>query len=172
MPQIAPMIIGIIGAGLSAYSTYQSGQNAKKVADYNAEINAQNAADARAKALSDANERMQEARVLKGKQKLAYAAAGVDTDSGTPLDTMMQTAKDAEMDAANIIKGGELTSRNYLSQAELVRYQGRATAQGATIGAGATILQGVGNAYGGYQKSRIPTTSTSSPYGVPNSYNG
>jgi hypothetical protein len=159
MPQALPLIITLVGTGLSAYSQYQSGQNAKKVADYNAEINTQNAADARAKALSDADERMQAARVLKGKQKLAYAAAGVDTESGTPLDTMMQTAKDAEMDAANIIKEGELTSRNYLSQAELVRYEGRTKAQSATIGAGATILQGAGNAYRSYTRSKynIPT---------------
>jgi len=157
MPQAIPMIVMAVGTGLTALNQYQQGQNQQKVADWNADLQVQNAKDARAKSEQDAMERLKQAETLKGKQRLAYAAAGVDISSGTPLDTMMQTARDAEMDAINIRKQGELTARNYYSDSEILRYQGKTGAQAATIGAGATILQGAGNAYGSYQKNRIPT---------------
>ena len=143
----APLVISLVGTGLSAASQYQQGQNQKKVANWNADLQTQNAADARAKSEEDAKDRLRQAESLKGKQRLAYAAAGVDITTGTPLDTMMQTARDAEMDAINIRKQGDLTARNYYSDAEILRYQGKSGAQAATIGAGATILQGAGDRY-------------------------
>jgi hypothetical protein len=129
--------VGIVGTGLSAYSQYQAGAAQKEAYDYNAEIVQQKAAYDEAQA----RDRL---RKLMSTQRALYAKAGVDLTSGSPLLVLAQTAAEGEEEALNIRRTG-------YNEAQLQKYYGSQAKTAGTLGAGSTLLTGLGNlglAYG------------------------
>lgn len=99
----------IISAGVSAYGQYQEGQDAAQASRYNADIARQNADITRQNAelnagmieqsgALDASRQRKQVRRLVGTQKAGYAGAGVEL-TGSPLDVMINTSAEGELDA-------------------------------------------------------------------------
>lgn len=133
MAWVASAAIG--GLALSVYGTYKQGQNQAASADaqakqaqanaaaatYNANLADQNAAITREQkdAAVEAQQR-QTARSL-GSIIAAYGASGVQSDNGSPLDVLADSARVAELDKLTTQYNYELKARDYENQAALDR---------------------------------------------------
>ncbi len=92
---------------------------------------------ARLRGAEAAEDERRKGKRLKGKQRAAFAAAGVEINEGTPLDVIAQTAADAETNALRAALAFE-------QQAEDLESAGRIAAMQGILGAGSTILGGAG----------------------------
>lgn len=97
-----------------------------------ARLASQEAQQARLAGDYNANLIRKEARGVLGQQRVITAAAGYDTDSGSPLDIMMESAKQAELDALAVRQQAE-------NRARLAKYRGQ-VAKGMTLPTVATGL--------------------------------
>jgi hypothetical protein len=87
----------VSGIGQQQQDNFQQSVNA-----YNTRLAQSQAGDAEARgALAAGNVRMQGSQLL-GKQQTAYAASGVDSTTGSPLQHMMDTRVMTELDARTV----------------------------------------------------------------------
>lgn len=168
--------IMLVGGVMSAYGQYQEGQETKKMQEYNAKINEQNAALMRAGAAKEASiirqnailneyrQRKQMAYVT-GEQVGGYAARGVSVGTGSPLDVVADSIANAELEIAIgkwnaeneiavLTYNAEVAARNKESEAKMRRMYGQAAATTATYKAGGTLLSSAG-AYGSISSNKI-----------------
>ena len=139
----------VAGAGVSAYSSYQSGQATKRLMNYNAELANQDAMvrERDGRILANA-QRLQNQRLL-ARQRALYAKGGVDM-TGTPLLVQAEQAGQLEMAALEVERQGSIEAGRFRQQAVLDRMQGKAAARAGSLNAVGTILQGSGQAAGYY----------------------
>ena len=133
------MGLGMLTSAFQGIGQYQEGQQEKAAADYNAEITLQNMRNRMVANQEQYSE-------LVGKQASAYARAGVDIASGSPLLIMATTAGRGGREAAQIEQAGT-------EEANLQKYYGRLAAFRGTIGGIGTFLKGVSNSAVGYLKA-------------------
>jgi hypothetical protein len=174
--------MGVAGAltlastAVSAYGQYQQGQQQAQAAEYNAAVARQQAEASReAGKLEAARIRKQKER-LTGRQRAMYAKAGV-TMEGSPMEVMLDSATDAEMDALITEYNYETQARQAGSQASMSQWRAGVYERTGTQRAGATLLQGVSTAYGGFGGGGVagPTGSYNVGYGqgsYPGGYSG
>ncbi|EPI2358576.1 hypothetical protein AB8T91_03180 [Klebsiella pneumoniae] len=138
---------------LAAGGAVASGQQQKKMANYQA---AQAEADADA---AKASARVEAERIRKaGRQQAAaanaaMAASGVETGEGTALRVTSGITGDAEQDAYQTIFNGINTSNRLRSQAQADRISGSNAATAGYINAGSSLLSAGATAYSGWKKS-------------------
>jgi hypothetical protein len=155
---VAPAVAyGIMAASVavSTYAAYKGQQAQNDAADYNAKMQNYNASVAQAQATSAKEKGKAEEAVIrrqgdqiKGAQRSAFAAAGVEVDSGSALDTLQETTGNVELDALQ-------TRKNAADQAwaygvDATNYQGQATLSKMSkrspgMAAGTTLLTGASN---------------------------
>ena len=116
----------------SGFGQYEFGREQKAAYDYNAQVT-----------LDQTNQKMQTSEAkyssLVGKQATAYARAGVDIASGSPLMMMAHTAAQSGVEQESEAQSGT-------AQAELQRYEGKVAAWSGTIGAISTAISGLSKA--------------------------
>lgn len=171
---VDPSTIFMIGGTLlSGAGQIASADADAKAAKYNAEVQRNNAmmAERQARNVLDAGtreEQKQKAQTqqLMAKQQAAQAANGVDVTFGTPLDLMVDTAKQGAIDALTIrtnayrnyddTRNQAVASRN---QAALYDMQAKNSRTAGMIGAFGTMASGFGSAYANEVKIRqgVPT---------------
>lgn len=157
----------MIGGGLISGAGQIASANAQsKAAKYNAEVQRQNAmlAERQARNVLDAGmreEQKQKAMTaqLMAKQQAAQAANGVDVSFGTPLDLMVDTAKQGAIDALTIrtnayrnyddVRNQAVASRN---QAALYDMEAKNSRTAGILGAFGTMASSFGSAYSNYVK--------------------
>ena len=140
-------VVGLVGAGASAYGQYQQGQSTKKWNDYNASVQRENA-----KAVLDQSNQQAEQKRAQGEQTMArqrvlYAKAGLDL-SGTPTDVILGTAGEVENDAQLIIQKGQVGYVQDNESAAMSEGQGSDAATSGMLQASGTLLSGLGKAGG------------------------
>lgn len=141
------------GAGYSAYSSYEQGQNASALARYNAnQTAAANQANLQASASKSLAERQQNEKIL-AQQQAAFAAAGVVTNSGSPLTVETKQAALLERRALNTDYEGAIAYRYGAGQVTQFNMQGDAAKQAGNLTAAGTLLSGAGNAASSYYKA-------------------
>lgn len=139
---------------LAAGGAVASGQQQKKMANYQA---AQAEADAEA---SKAAAKVEAERIRKaGRQQAsaanaALAASGVDTGEGTALRVTSGFTGDAEQDAYQTILNGVNSSNRLQAQAQADRISGSNAATAGNISAGSSLLSAGGTAYSGWKKAK------------------
>lgn len=168
MANIPIMAIAMLAtAAVGAYSAVQSGKaaeaqykSAQQAADYNAEIEAQNARVARQQAGAREEAQRRQARQVLGEQRAALSQAGIGL-AGSAADVYGQSAANAELDALNIRYEGELGARGLLAQSALTSYEGKVAGMNAKsakkagyVNAASSLLAGATNAYGAYQSGK------------------
>lgn len=140
-----------------AQSEYQS-----KVAERNAEIQENQAADARARGILAAEERRDQVRQMEAQQAVGLAGSGLDISSGTSLDLFAETATLGEYDiqtvqanAAREAFGYETQAANSLMDARAARTMGKNQRTGTLL---TTAASAGSQGYGAYASS-TPTSA-------------
>lgn len=123
------------GLLLNAFGAYESGQNsaaAQKAsaktaaanaaaATFNAQIAEQNAAIQREQEKTAVEAQQRTAARVMGSIVAGYGASGVQSDNGSPMDVLADSARTAELDKLTIQYNYELKARDYENQAALDR---------------------------------------------------
>lgn len=152
MAAVSTMVLAAaaVGTAVQAYGQYQAGQDAKKAADYNAQIMERNKQVALEKANFEAEAEASRLRRLIGSQRAAAAASGMGR-SGTVLDLQEDSTIQGTMEQLAILYGGQLQAENFQNEANMSRFQGQAAARQGKTAAFGTILTGSAQtAYMGY----------------------
>lgn len=199
MCEVATATLALTAAAtaMSAYGMYAQGQQQQKQAEYqaavannNAIVANQNAAiqdraaqDALARGRIDEQQHRLKVAQMKGSQRSALAASGVQVDTGSALDVVADTALMGEMDALTIRSNAEREAYSFLvgaynaraqastlqAESGLYRMTGANAARNGAFGAGTTLLGGAAqigaNYYAAAPKSApkaTPSTTTTS----------
>lgn len=141
-----------VGAGVSAYSSYQAGQEQKKVSEANARMAEYQAKQAKEAAGVKAAQYKREAERRMSAIRAGYAASGVTTTEGTPLLVLMESAQEVAKDELRIRRGGEQTAWGLLREANIQRMGGKSAASRGYLGAGASLLGGAARVAGQYSQ--------------------
>lgn len=163
------MVASIAGAGLGAIGSLQSGKASSAAADFNSKVAANNAQIAQQNATWTAEEgeanaakSEQKTRAGVGAIKAAQAANGVDVNSGSALDVRSSAASLGELDAITIRSNAARTAYGQQTQAasdtaqsNLDKSQASNSETAGEIGAGSSLLGGLGSAAGNFAKFQL-----------------
>lgn len=141
--------LGVLSSAISGFGKIEAGKEEEKAYDYNADVTALNTSNE-----VEANQQKTTARI--GAQATAYAGAGVDLTSGSPLLIMAATAARGAQEGEEIKEAGD-------EQSTLDRYYGKIAAFGGTMSGIGSFLQGVSGASSSYGKFLNNPTPTAAP---------
>lgn len=138
---MAPVVIGatILGGTLQAIGQIKAGDAAQQAADYNAQSAEQSARDARDEAALNEQLQRTQAQKMLGDIGAGYRASGLKV-TGSALDVLAESKRNAELDAMMIRKGGERKANAYMRQAEGLRMEGSAAKSASRWAAAGTFL--------------------------------
>ena len=146
---IAGLIITIISAAMAAYGQYEAGQQQKKVAKVQEKMSELQADAEMRRGEREEREQRRYIGQIVGKQRAAFAAAGVSA-AGTPLLVMAETVQQGERDIRMIQKETDARVLSARVSGGLFRAEGEFAAKSGTFSAGTTLLSGVGSGLAGY----------------------
>jgi len=185
MPALTSVLAGaaLVGGGISAFGSYQQGQETKRAQEYNASINEQESALALAGGKREAdiikqnqvlNEYRQrkELEISKGAIVGGYAKSGVSVGTGSPLDVMADSISNAELEIAignwnakneadTALYNSQITSSQKTSEANMRRLYGKSAATNATYQGVGTLLSSA-TQYGTAMNKEVPKTKIGS----------
>lgn len=146
--------VAAIGASvLSAGGALYSGQQQKKMANYQASQAEADAKAAQAQARVEADRIRKAGKAQAAQANAALAASGVETGEGTALRITSGIVGDAEQDAYQTILNGANQSARLNAQASADRISGRNASTSGYISAGSSLLSAGGTAYNGWKKA-------------------
>lgn len=161
MSAAIPFIM-MASAVVGAISAINQGNAAKSAADYNAQINAQNAQIARNDAAAQAAQQDRLNLLRIGSIHAAQGAAGGAAGSGSVLDVLGDVAAQGELEKQNIIYQGEQRARGYSNTANLDTFSGKAAQTAGYMKAGTELIGGAASSYKAY--SSLTNAGTGSGY--------
>lgn len=125
----------LAGTALSAGATIMNGQQQKEMAEYSAEVAEQDANQAKADAMTQAEKVRKAMRAQQGEARAALAASGVDVGVGTAEQIETDIYARGEEDALSLILSGGRRARSLQGEAGMQRAAGGAAATGAAVSA-------------------------------------
>jgi ATPase subunit of ABC transporter with duplicated ATPase domains len=144
----------VISAGVGAYTAYSTAQASKKAYKYNAQVAENQAQIAKQQQEFAARQQRERDRRLMARARAIQGVTGVEVGEGSSLLVDIDNARQAELNAAAARYTGQAQQANILAGAGLQSYQAEVAGRQGTIGAGATLLSGLGEATGaGYRYS-------------------
>lgn len=152
----------VVGMG-QAYAQSQAlsakGDYEKRIADINASYSEVAANDALKRGDVEANQRMKQNRALVGAQRAAFAASGVDPNSGSAADVSAGTRTIGDFDALTIKNnawreawGYKVQGANYQAQGNFAQMSGNNAARDTLLTGGMNAVSTGINAWGAYDK--------------------
>jgi len=151
---------GVVGTAASVYGSYKEGQDAAEASRYNASIARESAGmTEQAGALDAQRQRKQVSRVISA-QKAQAGASGIEL-TGSPLDVMIESATEGELDAQIIEYNTKVRARGFMSQASYDDQLATTQERAGLFKAGTTLLTSatqIGSQYYGAGYKR-PTKS-------------
>ncbi|HHP1668439.1 TPA: hypothetical protein ACR6OL_002748 [Klebsiella pneumoniae] len=139
---------------LAAGGAVASGQQQKKMANYQAAQAEVDAEASKAAAKVEAERIRKAGRQQASSANAALAASGVETGEGTALRVTSGITGDAEQDAYQTILNGVNSSNRLQAQAQADRISGSNAATAGNISAGSSLLSAGGTAYSGWKKAK------------------
>lgn len=147
-------LLGAAGQAQEAKATAAANNYNAQVAEMNAKISEKQAKDAIERGKQEEQQKRQQTAQLEGRQRAAMAANGLDLSFGSPLDTIVDTAKLGELDALNIktnayreAYGYKVQATNQRASATLDRMRADSAKKTGYLNSVGTILGGAGKAY-------------------------
>lgn len=148
---------GIAGSAISAVSSYSQGKQQQAMYNYQAQVAQQNAKIANENAAQERQQGLEEARLQRiktlqavGSQQAAMAANGMDITQGTSLDIIEDTAAMGELDALQIEHNAEKKAlayeqqaNNFVNQSNIDLISGKNAYSAGKINAAAAGLNGL-----------------------------
>jgi hypothetical protein len=119
-----------------------------QAAEYNAEIEQQQAAQAMSAAAYEANLVNQKSNRMLATARADYGAAGLAVE-GSPLLTMSESAAQAEMDQAAIMYKGKMGAYAHQAQSNLDTWQAGVYKRAGNWAMASALVKGIGSAAGG-----------------------
>lgn len=160
MAQAIAMTLMAGGTGLSAYSTYQQGEEANKMGkiqqlQYNAEAKAvEMSGQDEARLQREAGQRLLSTQI-------ANVSAGGGQISGSNLYVIADSARNVEIDALVIERNYKTNATSLRQQGALARYEGQMARRNARIATVAGLLSGGGQMAGMYKQAKpTPAAAT------------
>lgn len=147
--------VAVIGAGISGYAAHEQGEQAEDLADYNAEIERQKAADALQIGADEAADARLKARRLISSQVEAGAMSGISTDFGTPLGLLTETAGVGEDEALTIVNNAQRQAWGHESQSNLDILAGKQAKTKSRLDMAGSALSGASSVYGAGRSSNL-----------------
>jgi hypothetical protein len=138
----AGMGLGILGTGLSAYGTYESGMQQRQAYEAQEGMLRQRAEAVESAMGTETTKAHEQARKLKASQVAAYAKSGAEISSGTPLLVLAEQAGEMERDILEQRRNRMIQAQGLRHQADVAKYQGRMASRAGILGAGGTLLGG------------------------------
>lgn len=138
---MAATAVVVIATMITAYSQYRQQQLAAEAKDDQADFE-------REKAMYEAEQHRLAGEEFMGRQKAAYAKAGVEVNSDTPLLVMDQTEKKIQEEHAQILRFGSIRAGVLESES----YAISSSAPGIAAG---TLLSGTGSAITTYNNMNV-----------------
>jgi hypothetical protein len=143
------MVMGLIGAGISAAGAIAGGMAQKQMADYQAKVAEINAASARQEGITQAGATRDQYQEVAGSQRAALAKSGVDINSGTSATLGLELQRREEVAAAVDIWRGRTEGVKFQNQAEAAKAEGKAAMTAGIIGGASSLIGGIANMGGG-----------------------
>lgn len=140
---MAATAIMAIGTAISSLAALQQGRYQQKVAQYNAQVLENQKTAIQQKAELDVQQHREAVKRLKGSQRVAYAASGVDF-SGSAIDTLMDTERRSLLDEKIIKYNASQGITGTESEQALTLAAGEQAYQTGLINAGTSLLSGAG----------------------------
>lgn len=142
-----------VAGGIGAYSSYQQGKFAEDQADYNAQVNDQNAERVEVAGGDRAADIRERGRAIRSRQRSVGAATGLEVGSGTSLDLLMDSAMGSELDAQTAIYNSQQEAYGMRLNSGQLRRQGKMDASAGRAKAGSTLLSSAAQGYGMYERA-------------------
>lgn len=134
-------VLSAAGGLAKAYGSYTSGKQKQQMYDYNAGINTQKASLVRqASALNDYEAGLVQEQLI-GAQRAGFAGSGVKVDTGSPLDVMVHTLSESNLDRAVQKYSYETAARGLEDEARLNRLYGKDAKKQGIISAFSSLLE-------------------------------
>lgn len=152
-----PVIAGAVSAAGSLMNGFMGMQAAgyeARVANRNADMQVEAARDSIDRGRDEARDFYRQLGQIKGQQRTALAANGIDTGFGTAGIVEDDTARGGAEDASNLYRnihertrGFEINAANYRSEAAAAKHRGRVGMINSVFEAGSSLM-------GGFQQQR------------------
>ena len=155
MSFITAPIAALGGALLGGIGSTMQGESNAQASQYNAAVAQRNAVIARDQGEAAAQAQQRAASRQMGSMLANYGASGVQTDSGSPLDVLADSARMAALDNLTIKYNAALRAAGYESESTLENARAKTSRTSGILGAGSNILRGysmftqMGSASGG-----------------------
>lgn len=147
--------VAAIGASvLSAGGALYSGQQQKKMANYQAAQAEADAEASKAAARVEADRIRKAGRAQAAQANASLAASGVETGEGTALRITSDITRDAEQDAYQTILNGVNQGARLNAQAQADRISGKNASTAGYINAGGSLLSAGGKSYSGWKSAK------------------
>ena len=152
MAVAAPVLPWLIGGAtaVSAVGQVIGGIQEKRAAEYNAQVQEQDAVAAEKKAKYDEGIHRERVKRLLSEQRATIGKSGVDI-KGSPMLAILDTIEKGELDALAIRHGGKLQAQKSRSGATESRLRGKQAFTRSLFGAGSTLLSGGVKTYKAYK---------------------
>ncbi len=141
-PAAGPIMIGMMVAGglTQAYAQYQSGRVAAEVGERQAQLMKEAAERERRAGQIESAETQMQGRQAEGAARAAYAGAGVELESGTPLETVSDIRWRSSTLAKQQLNDAYARGWQMDVQADLERWEGKQRRRAGQIGAIGSLL--------------------------------
>lgn len=159
--------VALVVAALGAYVAYEQAQGQSKVLKYNAREAQNQAQIERQKQLFSAQQQAEADRRTRAAARALQGQSGVEVGEGSNLLVDLDSAKQAELNFQAIRYYGDVRVRALTAQSTLDRAMAGNVSRQGSIGAGATLLGGIGTSYTAYSAAQpksiqVPATVQSS----------
>lgn len=145
--------IAIISAATAAYTSVASAENAKEVADFNAQMQDRAAKDAEQRGAIAASEHRDKVRKMLAQNEAAGASSGLDANTGSLLASSVENAGMGELDALRLRYNAMTEASGMRTQASVTRAEGNNALAAGHMQAAGSILSGASSAVGAYNTS-------------------
>lgn len=146
-----------VGGIFGGFNAREEAINQNKANRFNAWVKDQEARNAEMQATQaetvgriEENKFRQQAETFKGEQRASFGASGAVVDEGSALDTLLDTAEFAELDALTIRRNAEIDAWNFREQARVSRETGKRYASQMQDPDKAFLYGGLAGATGGF----------------------
>lgn len=155
----------VASAGVGIYSAVSSASTQSDMAEAQAKALEEQAKSQEEAAAYEERQFRRKAALLLGKQHAIYGASGIDPSSGSPLLMELDTVRQAELEAQNIRRGGDVAAASSRFESGLART--RASYYNSTIGPSVIggLAQGTGSVLSSWMKSSGGTLGPRYSYG-------
>jgi hypothetical protein len=139
-------ISSVGGAYVQSQAMRAQGEHQENIAKMNAQLAEAQADQAMKRGQAEANRKEAQMKILRGRQRAAGAANGVDVDSGSMLEIQEESMALGALDAMTIKNNAIREAYGYKSQSMSYQQQGQWARSNAQMNADATLLTGGLNA--------------------------